>query len=682
MRVKYWLLMIVVLSCDIQAASTDTKLKDLYFGEALFYAYQEDYFGAISRLDTELYQYYGLDEPGLNSLSHHIDHAEFSVGDFELFYRMHARAGRAIKAVIEGNVDETVRNEAIYRLSKIYYQKQQFRNALLTIGKLIGKVPERLRYEEPFLRAQIYIATGKFSEAEKLLIPIENAEGMLGFAGYNLGIAMFKSGKEEAGIKQLEKVGQIQSKVEKVLSMRDKANLVLGFRLLEAEKPELAKQYLDRVRLDGPFSNKALLGSGWAAASLGRFDRALVPWTILSKRNVTNKSVQESLLGVPHAYGKLKLFGKSAILYGRALEAYDQEINRLDASVKSVREGKFLQAVVGEELKKDKNWLIKLRELPEAPETYYLMQMMASNDFQELLKNYYDLTELQQKLVEWEGSLVAYADIIKIRKAYYDPLLPQIDTRFRALDSKMKLRMAQRDGLIKRFNEMLIRPRPEFLTSANESVSLRQLDEAEAKLKKQGNLTDVSLRRIDRMRGIISWDVQTEYHDRFTRAHGFMQELDENGEQLTKDYQSFVRARQAATHSYKGYDKQLTQLRIKIRQAKGKVKMLLARQGHMIDVMAVNELEGRRKRIEGYQVKARFAMADNYDRATKKQQDEKIRKSIEEDKNKEQTLTEQQKQTSTESQPESQPMQDTDPSAQQPQAEVKSEEAVIESEKK
>jgi tetratricopeptide (TPR) repeat protein len=150
-------------------ALSDGGLKDLYFGEALFYAYQGEYFDSISRLDTELAQYYGLDEPNLNSLYYHIGSAEFSVGDFELYYRMHRRAGRAIKAVIEGNVEQEVRNEAIYRLAKIYYQKQQPLDALHTIEKLNGEVPDKIRFQESFLRAQIYIATGKFTDAIKLL---------------------------------------------------------------------------------------------------------------------------------------------------------------------------------------------------------------------------------------------------------------------------------------------------------------------------------------------------------------------------------------------------------------------------------------------------------------------------------------------------------------------------------
>ena len=45
----------------------------------------------------------------------------------------------------------------------------------------------------------------------------------------------------------------------------------------------------------------------------------------------------------------------------------------------------------------------------------------------------------------------------------------------------------------------------------------------------------------------------------------------------------------------------------------------MARQGQMIEVMAVNELTRRRDRLEEIQVKARFALADSYDRASKAQ---------------------------------------------------------------
>src|SRR6201993_5652512 len=98
---------------------------DLFFDEAFYHAYQGQYFDALQRLDTELAQYHRLDEPELDTLHYHINDAEFSVGDFELNYRMHHRAGRAIKAVLEGAVDESVRNEPAFRLARIHFQKDQ-----------------------------------------------------------------------------------------------------------------------------------------------------------------------------------------------------------------------------------------------------------------------------------------------------------------------------------------------------------------------------------------------------------------------------------------------------------------------------------------------------------------------------------------------------------------------------
>src|SRR2546427_7833653 len=107
--------------------ATGGDLRDLYFGEALYHAYQGHYFDALQRLDTELAQYHVLDEPKLDTLHYHINDAEFSVGDFELNYRMHQRAGRAIKAVLEGAVDEAVRNEAAFRLARIHFRSEERR---------------------------------------------------------------------------------------------------------------------------------------------------------------------------------------------------------------------------------------------------------------------------------------------------------------------------------------------------------------------------------------------------------------------------------------------------------------------------------------------------------------------------------------------------------------------------
>jgi hypothetical protein len=53
--------------------------------------------------------------------------------------------------------------------------------------------------------------------------------------------------------------------------------------------------------------------------------------------------------------------------------------------------------------------------------------------------------------------------------------------------------------------------------------------------------------------------------------------------------------------------------------AQENVEILQARQGHVLETIAIAELEKRRDRLEGYQHQARFAFADSYDRAAKAQ---------------------------------------------------------------
>ncbi|HLO27078.1 MAG TPA: tetratricopeptide repeat protein, partial [Geobacteraceae bacterium] len=484
MKRLFVLLTILIFSAPsaLAGASDPKKLKDLHFGEALYYAFQGDWFGAISRLDTELVQHYRVDEPERDTLHYHVNQAKFDVGDFELAYRMHQRAGRAITAVIEGNVEEPVRNEAIFRLARIYFQKDQPDNARYAVERISGAVPPEIRDDLDFLRAQILMANGRFADAARILRNLQDAKSLQGFAAYNLGIALIKDGKELEGRQYLDRTGQIHSNDELTLAIKDKANLVLGSKLLQEKNFEGAKQVLDRVRLNGPFSDRALLGSGWADAFQGRFERALVPWSTVVTREVTDASVQEAMLAVPYAYGKLNVNGKAALMYGSALEKFGGEVDKLGASIESIREGHFLQALVREEVKQDADWVVKLRELPHTPETYYLLDLMASHDFQESLKNYLDLEQLRTKLASWERDLDAFEEIIAQRRAYYEPLLPVIDREFRRLDSQMRLRLEQRDRIEQRLKAMLVVPRPDYLATAEERILSERIALLERKL--------------------------------------------------------------------------------------------------------------------------------------------------------------------------------------------------------
>lgn len=595
-------------------------LHDLYFGEALYHAHQGHYFEALERLDAELALHGEVDEPQRDSLHFHIGEAEFSVGDFELYYRMHLRAGRAIKAVLDGTVDEAVRNEAAYRLARIHFQKDQAADALVALDRISGKVPVAIRDDVEFLRANVYMALGRPADAASMLKRLQGAQSLTGFAAYNLGIALLQEGREQDAIAQLDRAGQLTESAAGPLAIRDKSNMLLGKMMLESTDFTRAQLFFDRVRLDGPFSNQALLSAGWADVSAQNYERAVVPWNMLAKREVTDSAVQEALLALPYAYSKLNVHGRAAVLYGDALKSFGEELSKVDASIKSIADGRFLKALVREEIQQDKGWVIRLRTLPDAPETFYLMQLMASHEFQTALQNYLDLEELRRKMAGWQKSLDAYEDMIRLRRQNYEPLLPGVDAQFRELDAQIRLRMEQRNHLQQRLQQLLIEPRPDVLATADERIVLESIRRIEQQLRDASGADVPQLQqRVRRLKGTLTWTLYTSYPERLTEAHEHLNALNADIAVLTKQYQQFVRTRQAAMHSYMGYGDTINRLRTRAAEALQTVNQLMAQQGHLIETVAIDELKTRRARLEVYQTQARYAVADSYDRAAKVQ---------------------------------------------------------------
>jgi chromosome segregation ATPase len=199
-------------------------------------------------------------------------------------------------------------------------------------------------------------------------------------------------------------------------------------------------------------------------------------------------------------------------------------------------------------------------------------------------------------------------------------LLPEIDLQFRKLDAQVRLRQEQRKHLDDRLQQLLIVPSADSLATSGERQVAVRLEQLSSMLQDANDPESKALRRrIERLRGAIAWNVETQYHQRLTEAHEHLRELNEDMEILTARYEAFVRARQAATHSYVGYEIPINRLRVRVDEALDRLERLMAQQGHVLESVAIDELTGRRERLEAYQNQARFAFADSYDRAAKAQ---------------------------------------------------------------
>ncbi len=594
-------------------------LHDLYFGAALFDAYSGHYFDAIARLDTELAQYYALDDPSQDTFSDHREEAELFIGDLELDYRMQSKVGRAMTRLLNKSVHESIRNRAAYRLARIAYQKGEYPDVLELLARITAAAPHDLQVDADLLKGEALIALHRDDEAMDVLRKIENEKRVAAYAALNLGIAAMQDNKPVQAYKAFDRVGTMAGDSREINGLRDKANLTLGFNLLSAKKPDLARPYLDRIHLSGPFSNKALLWVGWADAADGHYDRALVPWTMLRKRDVTDVAVQEAMLAVPYGYAQLKAYGRAALLYGDAVKTFDGEITRLDDSIRSIREGKFLAAMLDVHARHDPDWLIHLRTLPDAPETRYLRDLMTGHIFQQSYENYRDLNDLRDNVQKWLDSIPAYFDLIARRRRYFEPKLAQIDTTLTRVDGRLSALADEHDRLQTELRTLMTHRDPLRLATRAEHqwlVRLSGVDNEIARLRAQRG-RDFVARRLGFLQGIVDYRIATGYDNRLSQAFVHLGQLEDALKQAGKNRRQLARERAEAALSFRGYDKVLQDLRSRLVYLKTKLDGLIAYQGQFMERRAITELERRKSRLKRYRNKARFALADSYDRAAR-----------------------------------------------------------------
>ena len=203
--------------------------------------------------------------------------------------------------------------------------------------------------------------------------------------------------------------------------------------------------------------------------------------------------------------------------------------------------------------------------------------------------------------------------------------MPEVEAKFKKIDARAKLRLEQRTSLTKKIQNMLIVPRPEYLATADERMASDRIAALEQYMADHpGKVNDDLANRIKRLRGVLLWRVHSEYNQRLTDAYNHQVALDDMIEAFKIRYYSFIRTRQAATQSYEGYQAPIRKLRTGLFAAQRKLKGVMARQGRLLETMAINELDIRRKRLEDYQIKARFALAESYDRASKAELEKQI----------------------------------------------------------
>jgi lipopolysaccharide biosynthesis regulator YciM len=585
------------------------QVRDLHYGDVLFQFYTGEDFEALTRL--EAYEHWGR-------MPHHEQDAALLAGGLYLSLGMHNEAGRRFASLLTEKVPAAIRNRAWFYLAKVWYARGYYDRSEQALGHISGTLAPDLEAERQHLLVNALMRQNRFDEAAAQLGRWQGAADWMAFARFNLGVALVRQNRLQEADPVLTAVGSMDAAGSEMRALRDKANLALGYAWLQANNPAAARTALERVRLTGPYSTRALLGMGWAEAALGRFREALTPWTELHDRNLLDAAVQESYLAVPFAYGKLNASAQAAELYESAIKSFNDEAQRIDVAVARIGGGHMLDDILGADTQAQRlGWFWQLKQLPDAPESRYLYSLLADDDFQEGLKNYRDLGLLGNTLKRWDESMEAYRAMIDTREQAYGERLPRADALL-ATNAPARL-LAARAAIDSRLTAIETGADVAALGSATERAQwakVRSLESAAA----DASGGDAEQLRIERdkirlMKGVLYWRLDSQFKERSYAERRALRSLDALLNETQNRWVRVQRARGSVPSNTGEFAARIAALAARIAELKGRLDQSGQQQRQFLEQLASQALLEQKDRLAAYEVQARFALADIYDRA-------------------------------------------------------------------
>jgi len=606
-RLRPLLVLLALVVPAAYGAKTEKEpivVEDPHYGEVLYYFYQEDYFPAIVKLLSAQHQ---------QQLDDHGEDAELLLGGMFLSYGHHLESAAIFKRMLADNVSTEVRDRTWFFLAKIWYQRGYFDKSEEALNFIEGDLPENLQREALLMQAQILIESGRFDSAIALLGDWKGKTEWASYAKFNIGVALVRSGRVEEARQVLAGLGELNPFNEELTSLRDKANLALGYALLQDGQSAAAKVPLQRVRLEGPFSNKALLGVGWADAEMDNYHRALVPWMELQGRDLLDSAVQESMLAIPYAMAKLDSISQAADHYLNAIEAFYEETNRLDRTIAQIESGAMFDEFLTTDTTRGTGWYWQLAQLPSGVEARYLFHLLAKHEFQEGLKNYRDLDYLYGNLDAWQGSVEVYGNMLDTRKEAYDERLPRVEDALSRADLdgmvSRKLDLDSTLNNVENSHDWLALATASEFEMWSEITGLQATPALRADIPEAAEIRD----KIQLLKGVLQWQLEREFKGRLRRVR---RNLNDAGEALVVTQRSRRKIDETMRNEplyFAKLSERVDSLAPRIEAMKIRVDDALVEQRAYLQSIAVGELQAQKQRLDIYTLQARFALAAIYD---------------------------------------------------------------------
>ena len=384
----------VAFTVHSASAKNMSQRNSLEQGTILYQFYQKEYFDAL------------VEDAYLASQKNPLvigEEGTLLKGGMLLSYGLPDEADRIFTQLLKNTRDEKTKNSAWYYLAKLYYSKFDHARAREALKNVDGKVPRDINIDYHYLATLLdndgeYLdATLRFSESIKKDLP------EYPYFLFNFAVSQLRAGNQEAAIRDFKKTITYAYLGEEYKVLADRCKHALA--LIATENGDLleAWNYLTTVRTTGLYSNRALLSYAWSAIRLKNYNAAVPALKILDERSIALPEVQESKVLLAHLYEqegsdrkalKQNILAEKSFAVGLEMVA---EARKIIAMQDVPRE--FITNL--DVIVRNSDWYGERPEVDYKKLTPFLIDLLASNSFQESLKELADLYAIEQNLNYW-----------------------------------------------------------------------------------------------------------------------------------------------------------------------------------------------------------------------------------------------------------------------------------------
>lgn len=408
---------------------------EIVLGETMYQFYQDNRFAALNNI---------LLAKSTKWLNESNTTSETLLGDLYTAFGMPDAADTVFSRIIVSDMRTQTRNVTVFRKARLQYQRGDFFEAERALNVPLDSQITELEAERRIMLANVLMGRNEFVEARNILSPIPLNTEMGAYATYNMGVAHLRADRSPEGIRLLEQVmnlpaGSNETSNNETNALKDRAALAIGYDFLQTHQPDKARDALVKVRLQGPFSNRALLALGHAQYEIQDYKRALSFWLELVSRNPGDPAVQEAMILAPRAYEALKANQQAFYGYKLAITNLNSQIDLVNKTAEKLKDPAWLDQLRPASIK-DINadaMAVPASVIPtDATDISLLYGLFTGHAFNEGFQQYEQLKRLKLLLQQRGLDLQAMRDVnseLAKRKAR----MPALTSRVDALQSRL-----------------------------------------------------------------------------------------------------------------------------------------------------------------------------------------------------------------------------------------------------